>query len=241
VLAIIALHGVVFLGLLQQGCKQKGLEPAEPTMAASTNVDLGPVATLPYGDTSSPPAGVSTQQVAKVLPGGQAATNAAPAAAPAPETTPPAPSAPTEYTIAAGDTLAKVAKQQGVSLAALMEANAGVNPRRLQIGQKIKLPPAQPATKGAGDVGAAPPTEPAVAAEAAKVYRVRGGDNLTKIARQHGVTIKALREANSLKTDRIKVGQKLKIPAAKASASGQGADSGGTLSASSATQSPKGM
>ena len=42
---------------------------------------------------------------------------------------------------------------------------------------------------------------------------MKSGDNLTKIATAHGVTVKALRAANGLKTDSIKVGQKLKIPA----------------------------
>jgi len=34
-----------------------------------------------------------------------------------------------------------------------------------------------------------------------------------KIAKEHGVTVKQLRSANNLKTDQIKVGQALKIPA----------------------------
>ena len=46
---------------------------------------------------------------------------------------------------------------------------------------------------------------------------MKSGDNLTKIAGHLGTTVKALRAANGLKTDSIKVGQKLKIPA-KASA-----------------------
>jgi N-acetylmuramoyl-L-alanine amidase len=50
-----------------------------------------------------------------------------------------------------------------------------------------------------------------------QIYTVKSGDNLTKISAQFGTTIKALRTANDLKTDSIKVGQKLKIPA-KASA-----------------------
>jgi len=35
---------------------------------------------------------------------------------------------------------------------------------------------------------------------------------LMKIAKSNGTTVKALRSANALKTDQIKVGQKLKIP-----------------------------
>ena len=50
-------------------------------------------------------------------------------------------------------------------------------------------------------------------ADARNLYTVRSGDTLMRIAKQHGVTVKALRSANSLRTDQIKVGQKLKIPA----------------------------
>jgi len=44
------------------------------------------------------------------------------------------------YTIQSGDTFSKIASRLGISLDALMRANPGVNPSRLQIGQKIVLP-----------------------------------------------------------------------------------------------------
>jgi LysM repeat protein len=44
------------------------------------------------------------------------------------------------------------------------------------------------------------------------MYTVKSGDSLIKIASQFGTTVKAIRAANSLKTDSIKVGQKLSIP-----------------------------
>jgi LysM repeat protein len=51
---------------------------------------------------------------------------------------------------------------------------------------------------------------------AGSVYVVKTGDSLTKIARAHGTTVRAMRAANNLKTDRILVGQKLKVPAGDA-------------------------
>jgi LysM repeat protein len=51
------------------------------------------------------------------------------------------------------------------------------------------------------------------------VYVVKPGDNLTRIAKAHGTTAKAIREASGLKTDRILVGQKLKVPQGTAAAS----------------------
>lgn len=44
------------------------------------------------------------------------------------------------HIIASGDTLSKVAAQYGVSLSALQAANPAVNPRALQIGQRIVIP-----------------------------------------------------------------------------------------------------
>jgi LysM repeat protein len=46
-------------------------------------------------------------------------------------------------------------------------------------------------------------------------YVVKRGDTLTRIAKTHGTTVKAIREANNLRTDQLHVGRKLKIPAAK--------------------------
>lgn len=44
------------------------------------------------------------------------------------------------------------------------------------------------------------------------VYTVRRGDTLSEIAHAHGVTVGALKRANGLKRDLIRVGQKLTIP-----------------------------
>ena len=46
----------------------------------------------------------------------------------------------------------------------------------------------------------------------AEVYTVKSGDTLTKIAKAHGTTVKAIQKANHLTTTAIKVGKKLKIP-----------------------------
>jgi membrane-bound lytic murein transglycosylase D len=50
---------------------------------------------------------------------------------------------------------------------------------------------------------------------AATDYRVRQGDALLTIARQHGTTVNAIRSANNLRDDRIRAGQTLQIPAAE--------------------------
>lgn len=54
----------------------------------------------------------------------------------------------------------------------------------------------------------------APAGHAKTIYVVKSGDTLTRIARIHGTTVKALKAANSLQNDNIVVGARLKIPEA---------------------------
>lgn len=46
-------------------------------------------------------------------------------------------------------------------------------------------------------------------------YRVRSGDSLWTIAREHGTTVDRLRSENRLRTSRILVGQTLRVPVAR--------------------------
>lgn len=212
VFVIVALHLVVFAGLLQQGCRQKADTGAG---AAATN-EYGLITTPAYPDTTGAGAITGTPQIAGLSP---APVTPAPApAVPTPGVTTPAAGADAakEYIVVQGDTPAKIAKAHGVSLEAFMAANPGLQPRRLQIKQKLVIPPPTPAATTPAAAAAAGTTASAGAgaAEGEKVHVVKRGDNLTKIARLHGTTVKALRAANSLKTDRIHEGQKLKIPAA---------------------------
>ena len=48
--------------------------------------------------------------------------------------------------------------------------------------------------------------------EPSRTYTVKAGDNLSRIAKAQGVTVAALREANSLLNSRVRVGQKLIVP-----------------------------
>ena len=50
------------------------------------------------------------------------------------------PSKANNYTIKSGDTLSHIASRNKIKLSSLLNANPGINPRKLQIGQKIILP-----------------------------------------------------------------------------------------------------
>ena len=189
---VLAIHGIGLMALLMQGCGQPK-EPTTPAEIAPTNMPPAFVEPTPVPvATSSPPVVVT------------------PPVVPEPPPTPVIPAGATEYTIAKGDILANIAKNSHVPTKAILDANPGIAPTKLKIGQKIHIP--APATPAAPAVGGAAPVENANAG-AEQIYTVKSVDNLTKIAGHHGVSVKALRAANGLKVDSIKVGQKLKIPA----------------------------
>ncbi len=121
-----------------------------------------------------------------------------------PDLTAPPPPAPTDYTIVTGDSFSKLATRFHVSVSALMAANPGVEPTRLQPGKKIKIPPPAPV--------ATTTTPPPAPTNGDTIYSVKSGDSLSKIASDFHTSVKALRAANNLKTDSIRVGQKLTIP-----------------------------
>ena len=138
---------------------------------------------------------------------------------PAPEP-PPAPAV-KQYVVVAGDSISRIAKRFGVTQAEILALNGIKDPHKIREGQKLNLPahvnlnarkPARRST--AGKAAAAK----AVAAAGGNVYEVRKGDSLSVIAKKHGVTIAALRQANNLGGDRIFAGQKLVIPGATAKA-----------------------
>jgi LysM repeat protein len=132
-----------------------------------------------------------------------------------------------DYKIQSRDTLSGIATKNGVTLSSIMRVNPNLDPKKLKVGQSIKIPTAStaaPASAGgatmAAGTGSTPPTGTLGAAGAAAVtgtgggtYKVKAGDTLTKIARAHGITVNQLRAANNMKTTQVQVGKVLKIPA----------------------------
>jgi peptidoglycan endopeptidase LytE len=120
---------------------------------------------------------------------------------------------PQSYTIASGDTLSGIAKKNpGVTVKTILEANPGIEPTKLRPGQVIHLPPPAPAAPTM--IASASMSTPSATAEGDQVYTVQSGDTLTRLAGKFNTSVRAIRSANpTLSTDRIIVGQKLKIPA----------------------------
>jgi LysM repeat protein len=200
VFCVLAVSVIGLMAMLIQGCKRE-TQTADNTDNSASTVDTN----APTLDTNTPSMEASNPPVF--------ATNPPPVVAPTPM---PAPeSATTEYVVVKGDTLGKIAKRNGVTLKTLEEANPGIVPTKLKVGQKISIPAASSNEAASSATGVSNSSD---MSGSETIYTVKSGDTLTKIARAHGVTVKALESENSLSTTKIKVGQKLKIPAKAESA-----------------------
>jgi len=199
VFSVLAVHvaGLTAL-LLTQGCKretQPEVEP-QPEMPMLSSNDLfytesNPPTDLPPADSAAlPPPGTDPYM--------QPTTPALPP--PSTLAQPPMATA-SEYVVKSGDSFYTIAKANNTTVKAIEAANPGVNPLKLQIGQKLVLPPPQTA---------APATTTATVDP--NVYVVKSGDTLSRIATEYKTTVKELKSLNGLVTDRINVGQKLKLP-----------------------------
>lgn len=56
-------------------------------------------------------------------------------------------------------------------------------------------------------------------------YEIKSGENLTTIAKKHGVTVEELKKANNMKDDKIRAGETLKVPSKSAGKKGSKGDS----------------
>lgn len=107
----------------------------------------------------------------------------------------------TTVTVKKGDALEKMARQHNVTVNAIIDANH-LNSTVLQIGQQLKIPTKQSATKTS------------TAASEAEYYTVKAGDNPWAIAVKNKIKLEELLERNNLneeKARRLKPGDRLRI------------------------------
>jgi LysM repeat protein len=207
VLTILAVHAVVLGVVLLQGCKRTATDPNLELQALATNYPPPEAIAPPPTPTPLPQVAQAPINPTPV----QAETQAPPPIAtitppePTPVIPPPLPttSGASQHVVVKGDSFSTVAKKYGVTSKAVAEANPGIDSTRLKIGQKLAVPPPTRTATGATGSGTN---------GGDKTYVVKSGDTLFKIAKNYGVSPKVLRSANQLRTDQIKVGQKLVIP-----------------------------
>lgn len=231
VFTILAIHVVLICGFLIQGCKREPVQ-TEPVASEPTNQTTETFEPIGSNDTFAPlptdtnafatyepaPGTVSTAAPGIATTGGVSTlppvtpTNLTPSV-PTTEPLLTEPAAPvgetTTHVVAKGEMLSTIARKYKVTVRAIEDANPGVNPTRLQIGQKLTIPASAVAVSSTPSTTASSTEQ--VTGEAT-TYTVKSGDVLERIAKNHNTTVSAIKAANALKTDRIKVGQKLKIP-----------------------------
>ncbi|HOC06220.1 MAG: LysM peptidoglycan-binding domain-containing protein [Bacillota bacterium] len=101
------------------------------------------------------------------------------------------------YTIQPGDTFFSLAQRFGTTVNAIQQANPGVNPNNLQIGQVICIPQA------------APP------ACSGFLYTIQPGDTYFLLAQRFGTTVNAIQQANpGVNPNNLQIGQVICIPQA---------------------------
>lgn len=125
-----------------------------------------------------------------------------------------------------GETMTSIAKRYGVSVADIKKWNK-LSTNVSEIGQRllINIPPKKEEVKTvqveqANDElqSLAPAKKETVKTQPAKkvvkktTHSVKGGETLSKIASKYSVSINSIKRENGLKSDRLKIGQKLVIP-----------------------------
>jgi LysM repeat protein len=118
------------------------------------------------------------------------------------------------YIVRPGDSLSKIARSQGVSLALLMQANRMNASSIIRPGQSLVIPE----QKNSSTVTITPV---APVPDGAITHTVKKGENLTRISAIYGVTVKDIMRWNNLAdAGRIRIGQALIV----SDSSGSGTD-----------------
>ena len=125
---------------------------------------------------------------------------------------------PVYYTIKEGDRVSDVARKMDIPRTDLMEANNLKEGQQIYIGDRLIIPqaPAKIASTGGAAVKKTvtkpKETKKTAPSTGGSTYTVKYGDTLSKISRQTGVSVAAIKSANNLRSDVIGGGQRLKIP-----------------------------
>jgi LysM repeat protein len=209
VFAILAFHVVLLGALLLQGCKDRQTNLASTDNQNTTVTGVSnPVTPTDIGMQN--PFATPTNPVVIPTPGPTIGI-VSPTPSNVVETATTTTAGVREHAVAKGESFYTIGKKYGVSSTDIAKANPGVDSRKLQLGQKIKIPERT--------VSATTPTATATSATGTATtassdsYKVKKGDTLIRIAKAQGTTVEKIKAANNLKTSSIRAGQQLKLPA----------------------------
>ena len=216
---VIGLHlGVIAMLLVQPGCRTK--QPPTRTysqertsgglieaMGQGSGSGLDSAFNAGFDDVSAAPDDNDFSEFDAITPvaplsdGGQTV----PVAGPSFET----------YTVKKGDNLWTIARRSNVSLNELYAANGLDTTSILSIGQQLQIP----VEGSTATVTALSPDtyQPTSFNQGSTEYMVKRGDSLSKIANQFDTSVRAIKAANGLSSDLIRVGDKLVVPISSSS------------------------
>lgn len=102
----------------------------------------------------------------------------------------------TPYIIQPGDTLYRIAMMYNVTVEDILDANPGIDPRYLRVGQRICIP-----------------TPPFTCPPNHIQYTIRAGDTLYRIAQTYNTTVEAILRANpGINPNFLRIGQQICVP-----------------------------
>ncbi|MDC7722098.1 LysM peptidoglycan-binding domain-containing protein [Priestia megaterium] len=116
------------------------------------------------------------------------------------------------YTVKSGDTLYRIAKNNGTSVQQLKEWN-NLSSHLIYVNQVLKI-------SGTGTVSSSPSapvqektneTQASPAPSNSKSYKVQPGDTMWSVAQRHGISISQLKQWNNLSSNTIYINQVLQI------------------------------
>ena len=102
------------------------------------------------------------------------------------------------YTVKKGDTLWDIANKYGTTVGKLKSLN-NLKSNVLQVGQTLKVSS----------------SETEIIPDDYLVYKVKNGDNLSKIAKEYDTTVSTIMKINNLNTDKLTINQQLLLPKTK--------------------------
>ncbi len=117
------------------------------------------------------------------------------------------------YTVRSGDTLNRIARAHGTTVAALAQANGLTSRSRIYAGSTLLVPRGEGAAAAASAWHRAAAPDPPEAGPDG-LYQVHRGDTLSSIARRHGTTVAAIETLNGISRHApIHPGQRLRVRA----------------------------
>jgi membrane-bound lytic murein transglycosylase D len=111
-----------------------------------------------------------------------------------------------DYKVRSGDSWYRISRRYGVPVSVLKKVNQKKS-NLLRPGERLMIP-----RTGSGRIPSSPMQETRALAQKRGDYVVSQGDTLYDIARNYGLTVATLKQANGLRSSMLRPGQKLYIP-----------------------------